>query len=90
MIERTNLSERQKEIVRLLCNGFTTVEIANVLHISNRTAAHYKTVIYPVLNVKNQSELMRAALTLGIINVNELITGSKEEREMRRVYANQN
>ena len=68
-----DLTERQIEIVRLLCNGFTTPEIADVLHISSRTVDTHKTAIYTILNVRNENELIRVALYLGIIHVNELI-----------------
>jgi DNA-binding NarL/FixJ family response regulator len=67
-----NLTGRETEIARLLCNGFKTKEIAATLHISDRTVHTHKTAAYRKLNVRNENELIRVALYLGIIAQDEL------------------
>jgi DNA-binding NarL/FixJ family response regulator len=67
------LTPREIEVIRLLANGFTSFEIADVLHISRRTVDTHKTDLYTLLNVRNENELIRVALFLGIIRENELV-----------------
>ena len=66
------LSDRQTEIVRLVGNGFTGAEIADTLHISERSVDNRKSEIYTILNVRNENELIRVAIYLGIIKPEEL------------------
>jgi DNA-binding NarL/FixJ family response regulator len=66
------LTERQIEVMRLLCNGFTTFEIADVLHLSKRTVKFHKSELYNNLKIRNENELIRVALYLGFIKVDEL------------------
>ena len=83
----TKLTRRQIEVVRLLCNGFSTPEIAKVLYVSVNTINNHKAEVYSALDVRNEKELIRAALYLDLIHVKELmfygreqITGNKEQR----------
>jgi DNA-binding NarL/FixJ family response regulator len=81
-----SLTRREIEITRLLCNGFKTDEIAETLHISISTVDKHKTAIYKKLNVRNENELIRVALYLGIIEMDELNFfggdfGSKNKRK---------
>jgi two-component system invasion response regulator UvrY len=69
----TDLTPRQIEVVRLLCNGFSGYEIADVLHISKRTVDTHKTDVYTLLNVRNENELIRVALYQKIISMDELV-----------------
>ena len=66
------LTERQIEVLRLLCNGFTSAEIAEVLHLSNRTVKFHKAELYNNLKIRNENELIRVALYLGLIKIDEL------------------
>ena len=99
------LTDRQVEIVRLVANGFTGVEIAETLGISERSVDSRKVEIYTAMNVRNGCEAIRAALYLGIIKPDELqffgrafelkpLPEKKEKRtekkELRRFYAYQN
>jgi DNA-binding NarL/FixJ family response regulator len=68
-----NITPRQMEIIRLLCNGFTGAEICEVLSIADDTLSVQKTKIYTNLNVRNENELIRVALFLKWISVEELI-----------------
>jgi DNA-binding NarL/FixJ family response regulator len=66
------ISDRHREVVRLICCGFRDFEIADTLHISRRTVDNHKTEIFTFLNVRNTVELIIAALTLKIVLLEEL------------------
>jgi DNA-binding NarL/FixJ family response regulator len=66
------LTERQMEIVRLVANGFTGAEIADTLHISEGTVDNSKSEIYRAMNVRNENEVIRAAINLEILRPEEL------------------
>jgi DNA-binding NarL/FixJ family response regulator len=67
------LTRLQLEIVKLVCNGLSACEVGDVLSISERTVYNEKTKIYTYLNVRNENELIRTAIELGIVNPDELI-----------------
>jgi len=66
------ITNRQEEVIRLLCSGFKEEEIADTLHISRRTVVTHKTDIFRALNVRNSYELFRAAQNLNIVNPDEI------------------
>jgi DNA-binding CsgD family transcriptional regulator len=68
-----NITDRQIEIIRLLCNGFTGAEICGVLSIADDTLSVQKRNIYTNLNVRNENELIRTALFLNWITIEELL-----------------
>jgi DNA-binding NarL/FixJ family response regulator len=68
-----NVTPRHIELVRLLSNGFTGLEIADTLNISKRTIDRHKTDLYTRFNVRNENELIRVVQYLGYINPEELI-----------------
>jgi DNA-binding NarL/FixJ family response regulator len=66
------LTERQVEVLRFLCNGFTSLEIAEKLSVSRRTVEFHKAELFNSLCTRNENELIRIALFLGVIKVDEL------------------
>jgi DNA-binding NarL/FixJ family response regulator len=66
------LTDREIEVMRLVCNGFNTLEIADVLAISERTVYQHKQDLYRRLALRNENELIGAALCLGVVKVEEL------------------
>jgi DNA-binding NarL/FixJ family response regulator len=68
-----NITPRQIEIIRLLCNGFTGDEICDVLAIAEDTLSVQKRNIYTCLNIRNEKELIRVALFFKWITVEELL-----------------
>jgi DNA-binding NarL/FixJ family response regulator len=66
------LSPQQEAIAKLMRNGLTTVEIGEVLHISERTIYNQKNRIYESLHVRNDMELMRLGSHMGIVNDDDL------------------
>ena len=67
-----NITERHMEVIRLICCGYRDMDIADVLHISRKTVDNHKTEIFTTLNVRNTNELMRTALYLGIVSLDEI------------------
>jgi DNA-binding NarL/FixJ family response regulator len=66
------LTERHKEVIRLVCNGWKELEIADVLHISRKTVDRHKTDIFTSLNVRSSLELIHVALRLELVTLEEL------------------
>lgn len=57
-IENSLLSEREKEVARLLCKGLSSQEIAKTLFISKHTADTHRRRILEKLGIKNTGELL--------------------------------
>jgi DNA-binding NarL/FixJ family response regulator len=66
------ITERHIQVIRLICCGFKDIEIADVLALSRNTIVNHKTDIFTTLNVRSPVELVRAALTLEILRLEEL------------------
>jgi two-component system response regulator NreC len=63
------LTEREREVLRLSAEGHTTQEIANTLVISPKTVEGHKTSLMAKLGIRNRTELIKYALRRGIISV---------------------
>jgi two-component system, NarL family, response regulator NreC len=61
------LSEREREVLRLLALGHTNQEIAQVLYISVRTAETHRAHIMQKLGLSSRAELVRYALGEGLL-----------------------
>ena len=53
-----NLTSRELEILLMICQGFTTQEISDKLHISNKTVETHRTNIFIKSNVRNSAGLI--------------------------------
>ncbi len=51
------LSKREKEVVELICLGYTNADIAKILHISLHTVKDHTKKIYPKMGVHSRFEL---------------------------------
>ena len=65
--EEDPLSEREREVLRLLALGHTNQEIAKLLYISVRTAETHRAHIMQKLRLSSRAELVRYALENGLI-----------------------
>jgi len=65
--ESDPLSEREREVLRLLALGHTNQEIAEQLYISVRTAESHRSHIMQKLRLTTRAELVRYALTHGLL-----------------------
>lgn len=61
------LSEREKEVLRLIALGYSNQEIANALFLSIKTVETHKARIMEKLNLKKRSELVRYAMNHNLI-----------------------
>jgi len=61
------LSEREREVLRLLALGHTNQEIAKMLYISVRTAETHRAHIMQKLRLSTRAELVRYALDHGLL-----------------------
>jgi len=61
------LSEREREVLRLLALGHTNQEIAKQLYISVRTAETHRAHIMQKLRLTSRAELVRYALAQGLL-----------------------
>jgi two-component system, NarL family, response regulator NreC len=65
--EEDPLSEREREVLRLLALGHTNQEIAKQLYISVRTAETHRAHIMQKLRLGSRAELVRYALAHGLL-----------------------
>jgi two-component system response regulator NreC len=65
--EADPLSEREREVLRLLALGHTNQEIAEQLYISVRTAESHRAHIMQKLRLATRAELVRYALSHGLL-----------------------
>ena len=65
--EEDPLSEREREVLRLLALGHTNQEIAKELYISVRTAETHRAHIMQKLRLSSRAELVRYALGQGLL-----------------------
>ena len=66
--EADPLSDREREVLRLLALGHTNQEIAKMLYISVRTAETHRAHIMQKLRLSTRAELVRHALDTGLLN----------------------
>ena len=65
--EQDPLSDREREVLRLLALGHTNQEIATMLYISVRTAETHRAHIMQKLRLSSRAELVRYALAEGLL-----------------------
>jgi two-component system, NarL family, response regulator NreC len=61
------LSEREREVLRLLALGHTNQEIAKMLFVSVRTAETHRAHIMQKLRISTRAELVRYAMSKGLL-----------------------
>jgi two-component system response regulator NreC len=66
--EADPLSDREREVLRLLALGHTNQEIAQMLYISVRTAETHRAHIMQKLRLSTRAELVRYALSHGLLD----------------------
>jgi len=63
------LTERERDVLKLLVEGYSTKEIADILEIAPKTVEGHKTNLMDKLGIHNRVELVKYALRKGIITV---------------------
>jgi DNA-binding NarL/FixJ family response regulator len=64
----TQLSMREREVLRLIAEGFSAKEIATDLHISTKTVEAHRTSLMRKLGARKATELVRYAVRHGLIH----------------------
>jgi DNA-binding NarL/FixJ family response regulator len=67
--EISELSEREIEIILLICQGFSNAEISEKLFLSKRTVEKHRANILEKTNTKNTASLVMFAIKNKIVNV---------------------
>jgi DNA-binding NarL/FixJ family response regulator len=63
----SGLTAREREVLRLIAEGHTTQQVAELLAISPHTATRHRANLMQKLDAHNQVELVRAAVARGLI-----------------------
>ncbi len=63
------LTDREKQVLRLVAEGKSNKEVADVLGISVKTAMSHREHVMEKLDLHNRTELVRLALKLGVIQM---------------------
>jgi NarL family two-component system response regulator LiaR len=63
------LTDRERDVLKLMAEGRTNQEIADILVISRKTVEGHKSNLMAKLDIHNQTELVKYALRKGIITV---------------------
>lgn len=65
------LSPREKEILQLIAEEYTSGEVANILSISSKTVEKHRASLMEKLQVRNLAGLVRFAIKYGLIDKNK-------------------
>ncbi|MEA3317083.1 MAG: LuxR C-terminal-related transcriptional regulator, partial [Bacteroidota bacterium] len=66
---KISLTKRETEILKLICDGYSNIEIAKRLHISERTSESHRANILSKTNSKNSVRLAIFAIKHGIYKI---------------------
>jgi DNA-binding NarL/FixJ family response regulator len=67
-----HLSNRETEIIRLICKGFINKEMASQLDLSIRTVERYRENIYEKTSTRSAVEIAIYAIKHRIVNLGEV------------------
>jgi DNA-binding NarL/FixJ family response regulator len=62
------LTKREKEILQLVVKGFTSKQMAEILHLSQRTIDHHRSNLLRKFNRKNSVEMVNYAVRNGFVS----------------------
>lgn len=74
--EPVSLSERENEIIKMIAEGYTNVEIAEQLFLSNHTVNTHRKNILAKLGVKNTAGIVIYAVKTKIVSPNKFLFAS--------------
>jgi len=64
-----SLTNREKEILQMICREMTNYEIADKLYLSHRTIENHRLALYQKFGVKNSVGLVKAAIQNGMLEL---------------------
>ncbi|MCB2222067.1 MAG: response regulator transcription factor [Bacteroidetes bacterium] len=62
------LTDREQEVLELICKGYSNVEIANFLGVSSRTVDGFRARLFEKTGAKNAPNLVMFAIKNGLVN----------------------
>jgi len=62
------LSEREKQVLRLVALGYTNKQIASTLYLSVKTVETYRARVMDKLHLKSRAALVRYSLEKGLLD----------------------
>lgn len=63
------LTDREREVLQLIAEGYTNREIADLLHLSVKTVQNHRSKIMDKLDLHDRGELIKYAIQQGIIHL---------------------
>jgi len=63
------LTDREREVLKLIAEGHTAREIADMLVVSPKTVEFYKTSLMNKLNIHNKTDLIKFAIRKALITL---------------------
>ena len=63
------LTDRERDVLKLVAEGYTSPEIADMLKVTPKTVEGHKTSLMAKLGIHNRIELVKYALRKGIISI---------------------
>ncbi|MEE9400031.1 MAG: response regulator transcription factor [Dehalococcoidales bacterium] len=63
------LTAREREILKLIAEGYTSRKIAEMLYISLKTVQGHRMKIFEKLDIHNRTELIKYAMRKGLVNM---------------------
>jgi two-component system response regulator NreC len=63
------LTDREKDVLKLVAEGYTTQEVADILVISPKTVEGHKTSLMSKLDIHSRIDLVKYAVRRGIIDI---------------------
>ena len=63
------LTDREREVLKLVVEGYTSREIGELLVVSPKTVDYYKTRLMNKLNIRNKTDLIKFAIRKRVITL---------------------
>ena len=68
-VDEYKLTDRQREVLKLVAEGHTNTEIAEILHLSTKTVMSHRANMYQRLGTSNLADVIRIAIKLNLIDL---------------------
>ena len=65
------LTEREKEVLKLIAEGHTSRQIADILYLSVNTVERHRSNIMDKLNLHNKADLIKYAIRKGLVKLED-------------------
>jgi two-component system response regulator NreC len=74
-----SLTDREREVLRLVAQGYTSRQIAEMLHLSRKTVEKYRASAMEKLGLRSRAELVSYALSRGLLGVPDIEAEPKDK-----------